>query len=372
MTPEMVASDPNNHNFTNGYSLYYNRARYLNTATGRFWSMDTAEGDPQAPLSLHKYLYASCDPVNRLDPRRVAQAFKLAGVYGYDGHGSVRQLTNTAGAVTDSYDYDAFGNLINQTGSTPNVYLFAGEQFDPALGLYYNRARYLNTATGRFWSMDTYEGVSTSPLSLHKYLYASANPVNRVDASGNQDTTEEVAAEADGEIVEGAADEEASAARKALNAQVVDIYECAKWQLFRVPYHSWPYANLPGNQGFRYDIGANQINGQVLTGPVPGGLYITETTLDAVQQDANSKFTKQASLSSLRFVEWDAFVIGTAIFVETTVNVLGESVTQFEREYGLGPPYLSPDANTQIGDAINCIIFTKLAIAEAKKLQGED
>ncbi len=43
--------------------------------------------------------------------------------YGYDGHGSVRQLTNTAGAVTDTYDHDAFGNLVSSTGTTPNVYL---------------------------------------------------------------------------------------------------------------------------------------------------------------------------------------------------------------------------------------------------------
>ena len=70
--------------------------------------------------------------------------------YGYDGHGSVRQLTSSAGVVTDAYDYDAFGNLSNSTGSTPNNYLFAGEQYDPALSLSYNRARYLNTATGRF------------------------------------------------------------------------------------------------------------------------------------------------------------------------------------------------------------------------------
>jgi hypothetical protein len=46
--------------------------------------------------------------------------------------------------VTDTYDYDAFGNLIHSTGTTPNNYLFAGEQFDPDLNLYYNRARYLN------------------------------------------------------------------------------------------------------------------------------------------------------------------------------------------------------------------------------------
>jgi len=106
--------------------------------------------------------------------------------YGYDGHGSVRQLTNSAGSVTDTYDYDAFGNLSNSTGSTPNNYLFAGEQYDPALGLYYNRARYLNTATGRFWSMDGYEGSFRDPLSLHKYIYAEANPVDHLDESGNQ------------------------------------------------------------------------------------------------------------------------------------------------------------------------------------------
>jgi len=86
---------------------------------------------------------------------------------------------------TDTYDYDAFGNLIHSTGTTYNNYLFAGEQFDPDLNLYYNRARYLNTRTGRFWSMDTNEGHYQSPLSLHKYLYTSDNPVNLADRSGH-------------------------------------------------------------------------------------------------------------------------------------------------------------------------------------------
>src|SRR5438876_4009549 len=113
------------------------------------------------------------------------QLFNTLIYFDYDGHGSVRALTDPNGAVTDTYDYDAFGNLINSTGSTPNNYLFAGEQFDAALGLYYNRARYLNTTTGRFWSMDTDEGDSESPLSLHKYLHAGADPVDRRDSSGN-------------------------------------------------------------------------------------------------------------------------------------------------------------------------------------------
>ena len=92
--------------------------------------------------------------------------------------------SETALGAGDSYDYDAFGNLTNSTGSTPNVYLFAGEQFDPALSLYYNRARYLNTATGRFWSMDTYEGDDEVPLSLHKYSYTQVDPVDGLDPSG--------------------------------------------------------------------------------------------------------------------------------------------------------------------------------------------
>jgi RHS repeat-associated protein len=104
--------------------------------------------------------------------------------YGYDGHGSVRFLTDTNGGITDTYDYDAFGNLIHQTGNTPNDYLYAGEQRDAQLGLDYLRARYMNTGTGRFWSMDSYEGLSHDPLSLHKYLYANADPTNGLDPSG--------------------------------------------------------------------------------------------------------------------------------------------------------------------------------------------
>jgi hypothetical protein len=33
--------------------------------------------------------------------------------------------------------------------------------------------------------VDTYEGQITDPITLHKYLYAGANPVNNTDASGN-------------------------------------------------------------------------------------------------------------------------------------------------------------------------------------------
>ena len=133
--------------------------------------------------------------MERLSESQTLNSSWTPSFYGYDGHGSVRQLTSSTGAVTDSYDYDAFGNLVNSTGTTPNNYLFANEAYDSALGLYYNRARYLNTTTGRFWNMDTDEGNNQTPLSLNKYLYTNANPVDGTDPSGFQDSMGELGAE---------------------------------------------------------------------------------------------------------------------------------------------------------------------------------
>ncbi len=45
-------------------------------------------------------------------------------------------------------------------------------------------ARWMNPSTGRFHTMDTFEGRQTDPPSLHKYLYAEANPVENSDPSG--------------------------------------------------------------------------------------------------------------------------------------------------------------------------------------------
>jgi RHS repeat-associated protein len=77
--------------------------------------------------------------------------------------------------------------LIASNAAPQTAYLYCGEQFDSDLGLYYLRARYLNPNTGRFWTMDTYEGDNKDPLSLHKYLYCRGNPVNGIDPSGHQD-----------------------------------------------------------------------------------------------------------------------------------------------------------------------------------------
>ena len=121
--------------------------------------------------------------------QRISEAQSINGTwtpsfYGYDGLGTVRQLTSSTGAITDTFDFDSFGNEVHSTGTTPNVYLYRGEQYDSDLGLYYLRARYYNPLTGRFMSRDPEEGKTWDPKSLHKYLYADGDPVNRLDPRG--------------------------------------------------------------------------------------------------------------------------------------------------------------------------------------------
>jgi RHS repeat-associated protein len=48
----------------------------------------------------------------------------------------------------------------------------------------YRWARYYNPATGRFMSRDPEAGKAADPKTLHKYLYAGGDPVNRTDPSG--------------------------------------------------------------------------------------------------------------------------------------------------------------------------------------------
>jgi RHS repeat-associated protein len=108
-----------------------------------------------------------------------------ASYYHYDGQMSSRQLTSSTGAVTDTYDYDAFGVMLNQTGITSNSYLYRGEFLDANSGDYYLRARWLGPTLGRFTSEDPVQGNIFEPQTLHKYVYVQNDPLNRFDPSGN-------------------------------------------------------------------------------------------------------------------------------------------------------------------------------------------
>jgi YD repeat-containing protein len=92
------------------------------------------------------------DSLNRLTGEIIAGAQGSIG-YSFDAVGNrlSRNLT-VVGLSSESYGYDAndrltseaydvFGNLIQRTGTTPNLYLYAGEQYDPDIGYIYLRAR---------------------------------------------------------------------------------------------------------------------------------------------------------------------------------------------------------------------------------------
>jgi RHS repeat-associated protein len=91
-----------------------------------------------------------------------------------DGLGSLVQVTNASGVVTESFGYDAFGRLL--TG-TPSGYAFTGREWDGEIGLYYYRARYYDPKIGRFISEDP-------SRTLAEYSYVDSNPTTFIDPSG--------------------------------------------------------------------------------------------------------------------------------------------------------------------------------------------
>ena len=105
----------------------------------------------------------------------------------YDGHGSTRMLANNLASVIEQYSYDGFGNASANNPSSPSTnLLYSGELWDPTLGQQYLRARYYDPKVGRFTSFDDFQGERGDPLSLHKYLYAGADPVMNSDSNGHE------------------------------------------------------------------------------------------------------------------------------------------------------------------------------------------
>ena len=106
--------------------------------------------------------------------------------YHYDHLGSCRFITNISGEFIESFSYYAFGKSYNSTISSTYKYLFTGERFEKSLDLYYLRARYLDSNTGRFISLEPYYWYWIYLQNLNNYVYVSNNPINKVDYSGLQ------------------------------------------------------------------------------------------------------------------------------------------------------------------------------------------
>jgi RHS repeat-associated protein len=106
------------------------------------------------------------------------------GFYHFDAPGSVRLLSDAAGAVTNSYRYAAFGELLTTAGALPNGYLFKGERRQLDLDLDHFRARWYDPSVARFLSRDPFAGSLGTPATLHPYQYATSNPLAFSDPTG--------------------------------------------------------------------------------------------------------------------------------------------------------------------------------------------
>ena len=103
--------------------------------------------------------------------------------YGYDVHSGVRTLLDASGNISDSWDYDAYGNVIGRTGTTNNPFTYRGESVDRQSGFQYLRDRWMDPSNGRFISLDKWTRSHVRPTS-HAYSYVANDPINFMDPLG--------------------------------------------------------------------------------------------------------------------------------------------------------------------------------------------
>ncbi|MCU0104547.1 RHS repeat-associated core domain-containing protein [Acholeplasma vituli] len=97
-------------------------------------------------------------------------------------------MVDINGNTVATYRYDAWGNIIDQTGGTiadMNPYRYRGYRYDVETGYYYLQSRYYDPVIGRFISSDGLLGETGNLLTHNMYAYAGNNPVMNVDPNGD-------------------------------------------------------------------------------------------------------------------------------------------------------------------------------------------
>jgi len=100
--------------------------------------------------------------------------------YHADGLGSVTSLSNSTGALAQSYTYDSFGKQTAASGSLTNPFRYTGRESDVETGLYYYRARYYDPNVGRFLTEDPIRFTG----GFDFYSYVGNSPIDIADPVG--------------------------------------------------------------------------------------------------------------------------------------------------------------------------------------------
>ena len=81
------------------------------------------------------------------------------------------------------YEYDVFGAIRSETGTSDNTRKFTGKEFDADSNLYYYGARYYDPYIGRFTQRDP------AGDGVNWYAYVANNPLRFVDPTGLRSLT---------------------------------------------------------------------------------------------------------------------------------------------------------------------------------------
>ena len=99
-----------------------------------------------------------------------------------DPQGTPLAETDANGNITATYDYTPYGTT--SLGSSPNGPGYTGHVNDPETNLVYMQARYYDSATGRFLSVDPVSPNGSNPSKFNRYDYANNNPIANIDPDG--------------------------------------------------------------------------------------------------------------------------------------------------------------------------------------------
>jgi len=90
---------------------------------------------------------------------------------------------DSASEVVLAREYSQYGEVTSHSGEAEPLFGFTGEL--QAGGLVHLRARDYDPVVGRFVTRDSWEGDTSRPLSLNKWMYVEGNPITRNDPTGN-------------------------------------------------------------------------------------------------------------------------------------------------------------------------------------------
>ena len=187
----------------------------------------------------------------------------------------------------------------------------------------------MNPSVGGFTAMDSYAGSASEPLSLHKYVYGNANPVNYSDPTGNFSLGEIRASfNVLGTLVRLAVPAFRTTVGRAIKSPKLAVYKGQKRKgvklfgggLRFIPHYfvyieallPSPGFGAPGS-GYSYDIGAGNPKGffdAVISGDLSatttGGLYKSATNRrEIIAGGGKLDRIPSAKFTYMHFMAWE-------------------------------------------------------------------